>query len=327
MAELVGSVHEFTHEQFVKCMSNEKFKNFILEEVQPYIEEYERQKSELDKIHDKIFKNILSDKKEAVRLINKKFRLKLKPEDIELYDKEFILRGGKVLEADIIYKLKNSKTFFLIEHQTRNDYHMPFRIVNYDIEIMRTCKAKTKDEKEATVLAIVIHTGADTWKAKRTIREVQEDIFGKGIEVPFDIQLLGSYELEDINNYTKEELLESEWLLDKAMYLEKATDINDFVESCRKVFKRIKKEDYEIMNEVVRITLSGKIPPKDIEKLIKELNEGGGKTMLAIKERIDEQFKMKEEIGRKKGREEGEEHGVKIGERIGRKERKKKWTM
>lgn len=145
MAELVGSVHEFTHEQFVKCMSNEAFRNFILEEVQPYIEEYEKQKSELDKIHDKIFKNILSDKKEAARLINKKFRLKLKPEDIE--------------------------------------------------------------------------------------------------------------------------------------------------------------------------------------KLIKELNEGGGKIMLAIKERIDEQFKMKEEIGRKKGREEGEEHGVKIGERIGRKERKKEWNM
>ncbi len=320
MEEIEKCTHKFTHEQFVKCMSNEKFKNFILEEVQPYIEEYERKKTELDKKHDKIFKNILSNKKEAVRLINKKFYLDIKPENIELYDKEFRQKGGKVLEADIIYKLKGSKTFFLIEQQTRNDYHMPFRVLNYDIEIMRTCEAKLKDEKEATVLAIVIHTGADSWKAKRSIREEQEDIFGKGTKKTFDIQTLGSYVLEDVNMYTKEKLLESEWLLDKAMYLEKAKDVDDFIECSREVFKRIKKEDYKIMNEVVRITLSGKILSKNIEELIKELNKGGGREMLAIKERIDEQFKKQRDEGLRIGREEGEERGLNLGQRIGRKE-------
>ena len=81
-------MHIFTYEDFLKYMENEKYKRFMIEKVKPYIEEYEKMKTELDKKHDKIFKSILSNKKEAVRFINRKFKIKLKEEEIELYNKE-----------------------------------------------------------------------------------------------------------------------------------------------------------------------------------------------------------------------------------------------
>ena len=303
-------MYAFTYEDFLKYMENEEYKKFMLERVKPYIEEFEKKKTELDKKHDKIFKKILSNKKEAVRFINRKFKLKLKEEEIELYNKEFIRRGGKILEADIIYKVKGKKIFILIEHQTKNDKFMAFRILNYEIEIMRTSGGKGREEKEAVVQAAVIHTGGDKWKAKKRIRQMQEDIYKKGDKMLGDMQTIGNYELEDINEYEKEELLKKEGLLYKAMYLEKIRGTKEFIESIREVYKKIKKEEYEIMNEVVRIALSGNIVEEEIEELIRELNKKGGVNMLALKERIDAEFRGYRERGLRDGR--------KIGERIGR---------
>ena len=316
-------MYNFTHEEFKKIIENEDFRNFIIKEVRPYIDEYEKQKTKLDKRHDKIFKNILSKKSEAVNFINKKFSLNLKPEDIELYDKEFRKKGGRVLEADIIYKVKDKKVFFLIEHQTKNDYHMAFKVLNYQIEVMRTCEAKDIEEKEALVLAAVIHTGKDKWKAKRSIRELQEDIYNRGFKIDFDIETLGTYMLEDINDYTKEELLESKSLLYKTMYLEKVKDTNEFIDSCKEVFKRITKEEYKIMSEVIRIALSGNMPDKEIEEFIVKLNKKGEKNMLALKETIDAEFRMHKEIGRKEGEEMGLDLGMRLGKEEGKREEKR----
>ena len=69
--------------------------------------------------------------------------------------------------------------------------------------------------------------------------------------------------------------------------------------SAKEVFKRITKEEREQMNEIVRITLSGNMENEEIEEIIKELNKGGDEYMLAVKERIDAEFKMHENIGRK----------------------------
>ena len=288
----------FTYEDYLNYMKNKKIREQIEKIAKESEEQLEKSKTKVDKKHDKIFKKILSNKKEAAMIINKKFNLNIKPEDIEIYDKEFIKKGGRLLEADIIYKVKNKKIFFLIEHQTKKDYYMAYRILNYEIEIMRTCEAKRKGEKEAVVLAMVIHTGEGKWDAKTRIRELQEDIYNKGEKTIGDIQTLGNYVVEDINDYTKEELLESDNLLYKTMYLEKAKGVEEFIESAKEVFKRIKKEEKEQMNEVVRITLSGNIANEEIEEIIKELNEGGERYMLAVKERIDAEFKMHEDKGR-----------------------------
>ena len=285
----------FTYKDYLKYVENEEKRNRIEKLAKESEEQLEKSKTKVDKKHDKMFKNILSKKEEAVKFINRKFNLNIKVEEVEVYDKEFINKGGRLLEADIIYKIKSKKIFFLIEHQTKKDYYMAYRILNYEIEIMRTYEAKKRGEKEAIVLATVIYTGEGKWNAKTKIRELQEDFYTEERE----IQTLGNYIVEDINNYTKEELLKSKSLLYKAMYLEKSKGIEEFLESAKEVFKRITKEEREQMNEIVRITLSGNMENEEIEEIIKELNKGGDEYMLAVKERIDAEFKMHENIGRK----------------------------
>ena len=314
-------MHEFTHKDFLKCVENESIRKFVIEEVKKYVEKSEKEKTELDKKHDKIFKNILSDKKEAVNFINRIFKLNLKPDGIEAYDKEFIKKGGRILEADIIYKVKGKNIFFLIEHQTKNDYRMPFKILNYEIEIMRTCDVNDKVDKEGTVLAAVIHTGHDNWNAATSIREIQEDVYNKGKAVLGDIQTLGNYILEDIKNYTKNELLKSDGLLYKAMYLEKSNNTDEFIRASKEVFKVITNEEQEKMCDIIRIGLSGKIVNKEIEKFIRDL-KGGVVNMLAVKEVIDAEFESYKKQGIKEGIKKGVKKGRKIGIETGRNEEK-----
>lgn len=294
----------FTKKDFVKWMEQKEIREYIIKKVK----EYEKDKSEIDKKHDKVFKKILSNKNEAVILINRKFGLKIKPEDIENCEKELISKGARVYEADIIYKYKDKKIYFLIEHQTKNDYRMNYRVLNYQIEIMRACEANVKDERQGLVLALVIHTGKDKWKSSKYLAETQEDI-ENGIEkVLGNMKNLGNYVLEDINDYAEEELLKSKNLLEKTMYLEKLDNVNEFINGAKEVYKSINKKDEEIMLGVVRIILSGNMTNAEVEKTIedlKKLKKGGGKSMLAIKERIDAEFRSYREKGLREGRKEG----------------------
>ena len=41
-------------------------------------------------------------------------------------------------EADVVYKLKGKNEFFLIEHQSKVDYRMPFRILKYEMAIIES---------------------------------------------------------------------------------------------------------------------------------------------------------------------------------------------
>ena len=105
-------------------------------------------------------------------------------------------------EADIVYKYKDKNIFFLIEHQTKIDYTMPYRILEYEIAIMKSAvdirKVKNKEYKLPLVVPIVLYTGKKKWDAKKYLEESQERLDGVKIKA-------GNYNLVDINDYTKED--------------------------------------------------------------------------------------------------------------------------
>lgn len=59
--------------------------------------------------HDKLFRNILNNKKEIVKLVNRYImpEKKIEEEKIEKYDTKYITKEFKEIEADIVYKIKN----------------------------------------------------------------------------------------------------------------------------------------------------------------------------------------------------------------------------
>ena len=142
-------------------------------EYQKEISKKERQKEEeyiretkirkVNNPHDKIFRIYLDNREEVAKILNRKLELKrkLRKEDIEKYTSSFVNKKYENRESDVVYKKKDQKIFFLIEHQTSIDYSMPKRILEYEIEIIDSNidhkKKMKKGEKLPTIIPIVMH--------------------------------------------------------------------------------------------------------------------------------------------------------------------------
>ena len=173
-------------------------------------EELNKNKKRVDKEKDKIVKRIFMDKKEVAKLVKKVLGIEIRGEELEITENSFVTTELKYKEADIVYKLKGRNVVFLIEHQTKVDYKMPYRILNYQLEIMRANEGK----EECLVIAIVLYTGRRKWTAKTYIREIQDKFLQRiEKEEKKEIGTMGYYTLIDVNKYSKEELLEEDSLV------------------------------------------------------------------------------------------------------------------
>ena len=74
------------------------------EETKYVIENRKKQK------HDKIFKEILDNKREGAKIISKKSDYKISESEIEKYNRKFVLPELENRESDVIYKLKDGVT-------------------------------------------------------------------------------------------------------------------------------------------------------------------------------------------------------------------------
>ena len=213
--------------------------------------------------HDKIFKEILDYKKEGVKLLNKYLDLEIEEKDIEKYTRKFVLPELENRESDVIYKLKNEQIFFLIEHQTKVDYSMPFRMLEYIVEIMRSAisreKMQNKSEKLPIVVPIVIYTGKENWKVPRLLQERQA-YYGK-------TNLEFKYNLVDGSKISKEELMKENSILSKTILLEKLDNPEEILEILKDVTtKDLDSDEKYFINLILKYLLP--------EKLSKEKTKG-----------------------------------------------------
>ncbi len=261
--------------------------------------------------HDKIFRTILDKKEEAVALINQAIKTKLKTKEIEKYTSSFVNKIFENREADIVYKYKNKNIFFLIEHQTKIDYSMPYRILEYEIEIMKSAvdirKIKNKEYKLPLVVPIVLYTGKKKWNAKRYLEESQETLDSVEIKA-------GNYNLVDINDFTKEELLQEKTLISKMMLLEKSESTEESIEMLEKIIPNTNKEEKELLKRVISILFGEKIGEEKTKKLIEKI-DGGEENMLALVDMIRNENKMYINMGRTEGKKEGRKEGFKEGKK------------
>ncbi len=277
-------------------------------------EEFNKNKPAIEKEHDKIIKRVFTSKREAARFIRKTLKIDVKAKDLELVQNSFVTLELKYREADIVYKIKGTNVVILIEHQTRVDKKMPYRILNYQMEIMRT----NEGEEECLVIPIVLYTGKEPWTAKRYIREIQDSSIVEDIVLEkMPLGLLGYYTLVDVNKYTKEELLEEEGILSKIMLLEKERNTEELLKTIFKInekIKEVKTKEKEIVYVAMEVLLGKKIGKEKAEEIMKKIIEEGSDYMLAAEEMIIEENEMIRNEGRILGRTEG----ISIGEARGR---------
>ncbi len=283
-------------------------------------------------------KRILENKKEAADFINRAIKLyePIKPGDLISYNKEYITNLFEIREADIVYKFKNNNVFFLIEHQRKIDYSMPYRIFEYKSEILKSNvdreRIKQKSYKVPLIIAVVIYTGSARWKVPQNLLQVQEEY---ATYLKEQLGINSFYVLEDVNKYPNEKLLESNNFLEKIFLLEKSKSQEEVKENFIKIIEKLQEEEKqgkinkeskeEFEENIIKILLP-KISIKEIkeqlEKVEKINKKGDGQMyglavcdMLARENRI--MRKNSEKIGEKRGEKQGRIMGEKQGIRNG----------
>ena len=283
------------------------------------------------KKHDKLFRDTLDDKTEVVKFIEYFINSKstLKATEIEKYNRNFITKDYKERQSDIVYKIKDKNVFLIIEHQSKVDYSMPFRFEEYGFETMKSAidrsKLKNKNYNLPRIIPILIYTGENGWKVSNRMQEEQyEEIEEGGLQL--------EYNIIDINDYTKEELLEKDSIVAVAMAIEKCKNDNEIERATERLVEISTTENRKelairIVTNILKPTLD-RINPNITEEVLQKLKESEVKeSMRPLDVRIQEgneilRNKIRSEAF-EEGRMEGIAEGEKLGERRGKRHGKK----
>ena len=240
-------------------------------------EEYFYETKEERKIHnehDKLVKKILEKSREIEFVVRKALGIKEKLE-IEEVRNEFITIDYRGKQVDLLYKIKGKEVYLLIEHQSTQDVKMPYRILEYEVQIIDRSFRKNnyQTEKLAKVIAVVIYTGPGEWKMPQRLEEIQISFnYSKKILEDYDLTI--GYNLLDINKLNKEELLEGETLFGRMMLVERARREEELIEILEEILPLTKDNEREDVINILRYILVKDIGEEKAKEYIKKLEEG-----------------------------------------------------
>ena len=236
--------------------------------------------------------------KEEERILNKRQRDKKRTAD-------FITIDYKDKEADIVYKDNREEgSYFLIEHQTKIDPYMPFRIAEYALEIMRM---EYRKGIMAEVTAIVLYTGKENWKVPLRL--------GKK---PGNDNQIGTYSLYELNKHEDTELIKDGKALSIGLVLERAINSKNLVEKLNEILGmqlNLSKESRNLINIYIMNVLKGILGEEETKEIIKRLNKEKeeANNMFMLEETLRNEMMENRNIGRKEGWKEGQKEGIKRG--------------
>ncbi len=294
-----SDIEIFTIKEYL--LYKEKYENNTTE-LNDNEEKYET--TEIKNPHDKIFRKLLDKKENAVQIINEFLEKeeKITKDDIENYNSSYISNKLKNSEADVVYKIKNENVFFIIEHQTKIDYSMPYRMLKYEIEIIESVLVDEKEEYKnkryeyPNIIPIVLYTGRKEWNAELDLKKIQLKWRNyKGLE-------LSKYNLYDINKISNERLLKEKSIINKIMLMEKATTKKEFIENLNKISKELKNKELKYTKEekdffiiAVKAIVQKRNYKEIANEILKNLGEVNEATMRVVEMLNREREKLRED--------------------------------
>ena len=177
--------------------------------------------------HDKLFKKLLENREQTAKFLDMVLSSgkDITAQNLELYNKEFVTDKFEKRETDIVYKVANLNLYIIIEHQSTADRSMPYRVRKYKMALMDLVinkkEMKKINYKLPRVIAIVLYTGKQKWKNKK-LEDMQEPLEWYKEE---DNEFI----LVDVNNLKKEEILQGDLIITKAMLLEREENPENFI--------------------------------------------------------------------------------------------------
>lgn len=266
-------------------------------------------------MHDKLFRDLLSDKKELAVFLNTYTGIEVAENELEKYNSSFITKNYENSEADIVYKLKDKKVFILIEHQSSADKAMPFRLLNYNLEIIKDANNcdlyKMENYIYAKVIPIVVYTGGTKWNVSKKFSTLQEH-FGNNNYLEL------KYNLIDINNYDKEKLLSGKTMIEKAMLIEKSKNKKELVKTIEDIIEVIDYYDeaqVEKIKRMIKYALVQKLGEKNTVDFIKQIKSKTKRRKeeynMILWDRLEAEDRELKKKAVKEGLKEGRKEGIK----------------
>ena len=218
-----------------------------------------------------------------------------------------------------MYKVKDKKVFLLIEHQSKIDYEMPKRILNYEIEIMKTAEnhngTQEKGEEMPIIIPIVIYTGRKKWNVAGYIQDCRKKLN------KLESFRLGNYYIIDNNTYTDEELLNDKFFISKLMLLERMKTTEELYINLKRVIgKETNEANIEFLENIISFIYKKKLGKSYTKELIgevakKSIKKEGEKDM--ILEMIENENRALIQKGRREGKREGKrERAIEIAKNM-----------
>lgn len=165
--------------------------------------------------HDKFFKMAMTDKRVAQEFFEahlpQDFLSLIDLTQLELSSESYIDDLGKVAIADMLFKtsMQNSDTYLylIVDHQSRPDKLMPFRILKYTCNIIDQHLKETGNQCIPFVLPFVLYHGKQAWTYSTNISDL--------VDAPKNLvedYFLKPFFLIDLNKIDDEVLKQRVWL-------------------------------------------------------------------------------------------------------------------
>ena len=310
----------FKYNQYIKYIHMLRL-NAVLElaEEETEYKLAQKNKENGEKIHDKLVKSILKDENELIKFINQFINndIKINSDDLIKFTNSYITKKYKAKESDLVYMLKKQEIFFLIERQSNIDSTMPYRMLNYCIDIINEwCQSKKlkKVKRYPIVVPIVIYTGDRKWIVPKNFKEKQ---ISTCIFENYKINI--QYNLVDINQLSDESLIKKHTMFGYGMLIEKSKNKKDLIEKLNLIIKNCDDEkQLEKLKDIILYALDNSICNIDQEKLIEKINEKvGDKDMSTLIERLTAENRRILNQGIAQGTKAGIQTGIKTGMKTG----------
>ena len=287
--------------------------------------------TKISKIHDKFYKDAMSDLRIAKDFFSVHLPEKIKQlVDLDSLKQEkadfitqpnFVTGGNEEKVVDMLYSVKISGKagyfYNLAEHQSTQRKDMPLRLMRYMLEIIAydVKKQKKKGVKESDIeypiiVPVILYNGQSAYSYSTNFFDMYTE---EHRELAREI-MTNSFQLIDLNYIKDEQLRGHVWasILEFAMQ----SNTNKFRNDIELILKKLVNKLVEIESErdgdilidsvlcyTLRVAdMRGNNPRECLETITKEFSKKNRGKIMAMADRL-------EETGRKEGREEGREEG------------------
>lgn len=248
--------------------------------------------------HDKGYKYLLSSKRVFMEMlrsfIHAGWVAQIDEQQLVRLDKSFVLQDFSAKEADIVYrmKLQDEEVIFyiLLELQSTVDERMPFRLLQYMMEIWRSIMKGTIGNEEygntvfqlPHIIPIVLYNGYREWSVSTSYRGILNKSALISADEPYVLNF--NYYLLDVNRYELDHLQRLENLIGTVFALDQKVSSTEIVERMKRmigVLAGLSGEQFGLFRSwFIHVIVPDMVDEQKRKEVIRRLEQSEGTEMM-----------------------------------------------